>query len=260
MEKYRIYIDETGNSDLESSNNPNHRFLTLTGVILNLEYVKDILHPEMEKIKTGVLNQHPDNPIIFHRKEILNRKHPFEKLRDQETEAKFNKEILQKLADWDYKVITILIDKNEHLESYKIWRYDPYHYCLAVLMERYLFFLEENNVQGDVLIESRGSKEDIRLKKSFSNLYENGTEYIESQKFHKYLTSKNLKVKPKVANVNGLQLADLIAHPSRRQFLLHLNFQEKTKGIFGDKIIEVIQSKYYKKGNKLFGYGMKKLQ
>jgi hypothetical protein len=30
--KYRLYIDEVGNPDLESSHIPNHRFLSLTGV------------------------------------------------------------------------------------------------------------------------------------------------------------------------------------------------------------------------------------
>lgn len=259
MEKYRIYIDETGNSDLESSNNPNHRFLTITGVILNLEYVRSVIHPEMEGIKNDILGQHPDDPIIFHRKELVNKKHPFEKLRNPEIEKLFNKTILEKLSKWDYKIITILIDKKEHLELYKVWRYDPYHYCLAVMMERYLFFLEEFNFFGDVMIESRDGKEDMRLKKSFSDLYKEGTNYIDPVIFHKYLTSKQLKVKPKIANIDGLQLADLIVHPSRRQFLMHLDFQEKTKEVFGDKIIEVIQSKYYKKGNKLYGYGMKKL-
>ena len=34
--KYRIYIDEVGNPDLESSENPNHQFLSLTGVIIEL--------------------------------------------------------------------------------------------------------------------------------------------------------------------------------------------------------------------------------
>ena len=38
--KYRIYIDEVGNPDLKSSDNPNHRFLSLTGVILELGYVQ----------------------------------------------------------------------------------------------------------------------------------------------------------------------------------------------------------------------------
>ena len=51
MSKYRMYVDEVGNPDLESSHNPNHRFLSLTGAIISLEYVKDILHPEIEVLK-----------------------------------------------------------------------------------------------------------------------------------------------------------------------------------------------------------------
>ena len=30
--KYRMYIDEVGNSDLNASTDPNHRYLSLTGV------------------------------------------------------------------------------------------------------------------------------------------------------------------------------------------------------------------------------------
>lgn len=258
MNKYRIYIDETGNSDLESSDNPNHRFLTLTGVIINLDYVRTFIHPEMEYIKTDILGQHPDDAIIFHRKEILKKRHPFEKLRIPEIENEFNKVILHKLESWDYKVITVIIDKKEHLESYKIWRYDPYHYCLAVLLERYLFFLEEKSSNGDVMIESRGGKEDCRLKDSFSRLFNTGTDYIKPSMFQEFLTSKQLKVKPKSANIDGLQLADLIAHPSRRQFLMELGYEENIK-VFGDKIIEIIKAKYYRKGDKIIGYGMKKL-
>lgn len=33
MQKYRMYIDEVGNSDLNASENSNHRYLSLTGVI-----------------------------------------------------------------------------------------------------------------------------------------------------------------------------------------------------------------------------------
>ncbi|MBC8416491.1 MAG: DUF3800 domain-containing protein [Candidatus Cloacimonetes bacterium] len=259
MEKFRIYIDETGNPDLNSSDNPNHRFLTLTGIIVALDYVRKVLHPEMESIKNDILNQHPDNPIIFHRKEILNRKYPFEKLRNPKTLTLFNKTILKKLSNWEYKIITVLIDKKEHKEIYKVWRYDPYHYCLAVLLERYLFFLEEKKAVGDVMVESRGGKEDMRLKKSFRNLYNDGSEYIESLKFKSFLTSKELIVKPKIANINGLQLADLLAHPSRRNILLIYNLIKKEKEIFGDKIISVIQTKYYKRFNTLIGYGLKKL-
>jgi hypothetical protein len=44
--RFRLYVDEVGNSDLESSDNPNHRFLSLTGVILELPYVAQVLHPK----------------------------------------------------------------------------------------------------------------------------------------------------------------------------------------------------------------------
>lgn len=49
--KYRIYIDEVGNSDLGSSENFNHRYLSLTGVIFELEFVSKVLSPDIEKIK-----------------------------------------------------------------------------------------------------------------------------------------------------------------------------------------------------------------
>jgi hypothetical protein len=51
MNKYRIYIDETGNSDLNSSKNDNHRFLSLTGVVIRLDYVDNFLHEDMENLK-----------------------------------------------------------------------------------------------------------------------------------------------------------------------------------------------------------------
>jgi hypothetical protein len=69
--KYRMYVDEVGNPDLESSANPLHRFLSLTGVIVDLDYVRRTLHPEMERLKTSFFGSHPDDPVIFHRNEIL---------------------------------------------------------------------------------------------------------------------------------------------------------------------------------------------
>lgn len=43
--KYRLYVDEVGNADLKSSDNPNHRFLSLTGVILELNHVSQTVYP-----------------------------------------------------------------------------------------------------------------------------------------------------------------------------------------------------------------------
>jgi hypothetical protein len=98
MRKYRIYIDEVGNPDLESSDNPNHRFLSLTGVILDLAHVEKVVHPEMEAIKRKFFHSHPDDPVVFHRKEMLNARAPFDALKDDGVRQQFDEELLKLLA------------------------------------------------------------------------------------------------------------------------------------------------------------------
>ena len=40
--KFRLYVDEVGNSDLKSFDNPDHRYLSLTGVVFELDYVSKV--------------------------------------------------------------------------------------------------------------------------------------------------------------------------------------------------------------------------
>ena len=120
--KYRMYVDEVGNPDLESSDNPLHRFLSLTGLIIDLHYVSRVLHPQMEQLKSKYFDSHPDDPVIFHRKELLNAKHPFEVLRDPETRSRFDGDILRFLNEWEYAVISVCLDKKSHKDTYRVWR------------------------------------------------------------------------------------------------------------------------------------------
>lgn len=214
--KYRLYVDEVGNPDLNSSADENHRFLCLTGIIVDLDYVTRVLAPDLESLKAKYFGSHPDEPIILHQKEILYKKPPFTCMMDPETERRFNNELLKKLQEWDYTVITVIIDKREHAEKYSTWRYDPYHYCQEVLIERYRLFLDIKKAKGDVMFESRGGKEDMRLKRSFRAIMESGTHNLSSEDLQLHLTSLELKVKSKQSNIAGLQVADLIAHPARR--------------------------------------------
>lgn len=153
-------------------------------------------------------------------------------------------------------MITVVIDKLEHLRRYKSWRYDLYHFGIEVLLERYVLFLEKNRLRGDVMAESRGGKEDMRLKKSFRNLYDSGTQCIEQNRFARVLTSKAIKTKLKSYNIAGLQLADLLAHPSRREILLENGMIKDTrKHIFAEKIVEIIQNKYNQQNGRKYGFG-----
>jgi len=260
MSKYRIYVDEVGNPDLKSSENFEHRFLSLTGVILDLDYVRKAFFSEFEQLKADYFNYHPDEPIIFHRKELLKKKPPFSVLQDLEVEKKFNEELLEKLKNWEYTVISVLIDKQEHDQRYSTWKYDPYHYCQEILLERFRLFLDIKKAKGDVMFESRGGKEDTRLKKSFRRILDSGTNNLNASDLQEHFTSKELKIKPKTANVSGLQIADLLAHPARRWFYKNMLNLDDGKETFGDMIIEVLEKdKFFRYNGKIYGYGTKKL-
>ena len=256
--KHRLYIDEVGNPDLGSSRNPNHRYLSLTGVVIELGYVNGVLHPEMEDLKRRYFGSHPDEPIILHRKELVNKRQPFAALTDPTVERAFNRELLDRLRAWEYAVITVIIDKLQQMEQYQVWRYDPYHYCLKVLMERYVVWLQSEDATGDVMAESRGGNEDKRLKRSFERVYEEGSEWVPPALIQARLTSRQLKVKPKSNNIAGLQLADLIAHASFKAGLARRNGEALSEN-FGGQIAQILEaSKYYRSSSgHVDGWGRK---
>jgi len=243
--KYRMYVDEVGNPDLGASENPIHRYLSLTGVIFELDYVASILQPAVEDLKRRYFGSHPDEPIVLHRKELLNRRPPFEALRDPVRGCAFDAELLALLESLDYQVVSVLIDKLEHKKRYQVWRFDPYHYCMTVLVERFALSLSRRKRKGDVMAESRGGREDRRLKASFERIATEGTEHLSADRFREVLTSTELKVKPKLNNIAGLQIADLVAYPAYRYMLAKLtsteqddNFSKKISGILTEKKFE----------------------
>ncbi len=262
MSLYRIYIDEVGNPDLTHVDDPNHRFLSLTGVILESEYAIQKLLPEMDQIKREFFQYDPDEPVIFHRKKLVNKQSPFHPLINPDTEKRFNAALLTALASWEYAVITVVIDKRAYRDQYQVWYYHPYHYCLSVLLERFVLFLHYGGHCGDVMIEGRVRQEDGKLKDLFSNLYARGTDNVPPQRWQRRLTSRELKIKLKSADIAGLQLADMIAHPSRREVLIEQHLVTDDRDIFGDEICVILnQSKYYRhrQTGQIEGFGKKLL-
>lgn len=204
-------------------------------------------------MKVKYFDYHPDEPIVFHRKQMVNALSPFQNLQDHDVRIRFNSELLSLLRSWEYIVISVCLDKKKHKETYTTWRYDPYHYCLAILLERYALFLERNNARGDAMAESRGGKEDRRLKDAFHRLCQQGTAYISAEQFQKTLTSRQLKVKSKANNISGLQLADLIAHPSRNEILHEQGLLHTKLAPFAKSVIDILQAKYDQQHGRIFG-------
>jgi hypothetical protein len=103
------------------------------------------------------------------------------------------------------------------------------------------------------MAESRGGKEDMRLKKSYARLWEQGTQFVEPGQFQERLTSKQLKVKTKTNNIAGLQLCDLLAHSSRHEILWENRLVERPPAPFAEKVIHILGAKYDRRGGRLLG-------
>jgi hypothetical protein len=255
--KYRLYVDEVGNSDLGSSSDPNHRFLSLTGVIIELGYVEAVVYPEMEALKRRYFGSHPDDPVVFHRKKLVNERSPFDALQDPAVKQAFNIEISKCLRRWEYQVISAIIDKQQQNEQFLIWRYDPYHYCLTALVERYVLWLQHASALGDVMAESRGGREDMRLKTSFERIVEEGSEWVKPEEIQRRLTSRQLKVKSKANNITGLQLADLLGHASFREALNRQNGKPPAHDFVGHIASVLWTAKYHRSPTgKVEGWGV----
>lgn len=158
-----LYIDESGNHTHKDIEEPARRYLGLTGCFVEGEVYRTQFYPAFEALKQAHFPHSPDEPVILHRNDLINRRGPFWRLRDPENERRFNEDLLQFLTDQDYLLITVVIDKKTHIERYGDAAYHPYHYYLAALLERYCGFLNRFNAQGDVVAESRGGTEDRQL-------------------------------------------------------------------------------------------------
>ena len=211
---YRLYIDESGDhsygkrefkklrisSGEKTVESPlphfpglekdDKRYLGLTGCIVDSEKYRLQFHSRLEELKQKHFPHNPDEPLILHRAEIINKRGAFWRLRHPEQEKDFNRDFLTFLREMDYTVITVVIDKKVHVERYQEFAFHPYHYCLGAMLERYCGFLHFNNAKGDVLAESRGGSEDKQLKEAYFNIYESGTQFRRSPFFQNVLTSK----------------------------------------------------------------------
>jgi hypothetical protein len=212
----RLFVDEVGNGDLKgAATDPNIRYLSLTGIITKRRAHDATIQPRLDRLKDRFFNS-CDGAVILHRRDIMRRKGPFEILRNDKIRSAFDDELLALVYRLPYIAITVTIDKKEHLEKYMRWHFDPYHYCLRCLVERYVNWLKRHNLKGDVAIEPRFKLVDKKLKSSFQKIYEDGTNHMPSTIVQKCLLSKDIKFEPKKNNCAGIQLCDLIAHPSFR--------------------------------------------
>lgn len=255
-----MYVDEVGDASYRAREHVHDNYLSLTGVILELEYARAELTPMVEQLKTRHFNSHPDEPVILHRKELMQGAGRFNSLSNPAVRQRFDEELLALLESWSYRVITVVLDKRKHHAQYGAFAYDPYHYCLQILLERFILFLKETESIGDVMAEKRGKKEDARLAATYTALYTGGTGPLQAPLIQRHLVSGELKARTKEHNVAGLQLADLIAYPGFRVIQHLFNGAEAPGGFSGLIGAILVERKYARnREGKIEGWGARVL-
>jgi uncharacterized protein DUF3800 len=241
---FRLFVDECGHHDMKSSSDPNQRYLGLTGIIMRLGYADGDFTQLLNGIKLSIFGR---TNFSLHRREIMDATtEPFTVLKDRNKRREWDAAILGLIDTAVYRVVTVVIDKREHKAKYLVWHFQPYHYCMTVLLERYALWLKAAGCLGDVLAESRQIKDNKRLAKAYRFLYKRGTDNIRAEFFQQWLSSKEIKLKSKEHNIAGLQLADLIANPSCRDLVCR-HTKVPMVAEFSMKVVEILYRKKYRR-------------
>ncbi len=211
------------------------------GVVMLQETHDQAFTGEVAKIKRDMFGHTPEEPVILHRREMVRGEPPFERLK---TDPFFGMEFENRWAELveksAYLAMACAIDKDEHVRKYVVWQYDPYHYCLEMLLERFVKWLKRHNFHGDVLVESRDKFADKRLKAAYRRFYDNGNLAVTAAIAQERLTSKEIKFGRKSDDIAAHQLADSLAHPVLR-YMKTLNLQEPEASGFGARLVEILK-------------------
>jgi hypothetical protein len=254
---FRLYVDEVGTDGLTHLEKDRHRYLSLSGVAMSLDDVPELVR-NLDWIKATICQHDPDDPCVFHRTDIMGRNGIFQVLADEKRRDLFDKSVLRLVKATKFVLITAIIDKQAMLNKANWQNKQPYHYLMDILVEKYVQLLERKSTIGDIMPEARGTDQNRKLQGAYERARENGTYYVSARRMASALRAKNLKFRTKKSNVAGLQLCDLLAHPSHmiaRELLRH----EVSLGAFTTALKPILLEEKYDRSHlgKIIGYGIK---
>ncbi|MDR2206171.1 MAG: DUF3800 domain-containing protein [Flavobacteriaceae bacterium] len=240
MKKYHLYIDESGDHGLVSVNTDFPVFL-LCGILIS----EDSYHTISQELNIIKREFWENKDVIFHSRDIRKCNKEFQILFDLEIKKRFYERINSVIQNSEYHIITSIINKEKYIKTYGRLSNDVYELALSFIIERAVFFLDDvtdTAKQLDITIEKRGKKEDKKLDEHFQRLLSRGTSYVSAQRLRDIKTA--IAFKDKKENINGLQLADLIAYPIARYVM------EPNRA---NPAFDVLKSKIYTKNSKKYG-------
>lgn len=252
-------MDESGDHSFRAISGAEwrKRYLCLFGCAFETQHYENTFCEAVKAFKAKYFGGDPDERVILHREDIIQKRPPFDCLQDDEKLNAFNADLLELIKSASFNAFAVVIDKyTSRGKHFAALPFDPYHVALLAMMERYCGWLRFRRSVGDVMAEARGGNEDKQLKAAFRTVYNAGTRYHDPKFFQEVLTSRELKIKPKTHDIAGLQLADLMAHPAKQQILAGRGIAPPPFG-FSAMMAGIVEGKYNRRyvNKQVEGYG-----
>lgn len=253
----RLFVDESGDHAPCPAEAPvKTRYLGVIGVAMRMSDLAPLAADlkELKSIHFGDVAE-----LVFHAHEIRSRSGVYGRLRNPSKAQSFDLDLLSLLEAARFDVVAVVIDKLSHGAATHRRNTHPYYYAAEVLFERYGAWLRRNKAYGDVVAEARGPHPDRELKEAYRMFFNEGSYYERKQGRHneQFLSTRELKLEKKSANVPALQIADIIAFTAVRDVLqAHGLFGAPEPQTFAAKLSAVMAKKYYRRHDgRALGYG-----
>lgn len=237
--RYNLFLDESGDHGLTNLNLDFPVFL-LCGILIK-ENDYELLRQSMNQLKSDIWG---NKDVIFHSRDIRKCEKEFQKLFDLDLKRIFYEKLNRIIAESSYIVIASAIQKRLFVENFGKLEDDVYEIALSFVIEQAILVLEDISEADtlSIVIERRGKKEDKQLDDHFQRITGKGTGKLSAEAINRF--SPSFTFRNKRENINGLQLADLVAYPIAR------NVIEPNRA---NPAYEVLEGKIYRKDGHLQG-------
>ena len=128
-----MFLDESGDHNL-SVIDPCYPLFVLGGVIMEADYVRDVLTPRLAAFKHDLFG---NANVVLHTADITRNRNGFERLKDAGFRAEFYARLNTLMTELEYRVVACAIRKDQHLAKYGMAALDPYLMSLDILVERF---------------------------------------------------------------------------------------------------------------------------
>ena len=239
---YIIYVDESGDANLDNPN-PSYPLFVLAFCIFLKSNYSALISPSIQNLK---FKHFGHDAVVLHEREIRQQAPPFVFLKSIDKRDAFMNDLNALIDSSDMVVIAASIDKLA-LKGRDRYPDNPYHLALKFCMERIAKFLAgrgQAEKTTHIIFEKRGKDEDRELELEFLRI-KDGANFAAAK-----MEGMKIIFADKKANSGGLQLADLIARPIG---IKHLRPDQPNRAF------EIIAKKFDRTSRGHFdGFGLKK--